>query len=101
MKKLLNVFKRDFTSVFIAQLTGAFNDNLFRTAFATFIIYKAAAITPSGRNFFTLAALAAYMAPFFIFSIPSGELADKYDKAKVIRWIKFSEIFTALLILLG
>lgn len=102
MKKLFSLFlKKDFTALFWAQLAGAFNDNLFRTALAVFITYKIAVLSPKDISFFVTAALGVYMLPFFLFSVLAGEFADKYSKTKVLSIIKFSEIFTALLIALG
>ena len=41
------------------------------------------------------------MLPFFIFSILAGQIGDKYDKTKITRIIKFTEIFTVLIAALG
>ena len=35
--------------------------------------------------------------PFFLFSATAGQLADKYDKALLVRRIKFAEIFVMAL----
>ena len=101
MKKLLTVFKPDFTAVFTAQLTGAFNDNLFRTAFATFTAYRLIGLRPGQVSFFIIAALTAYMLPYFLFSVLAGEIADKFPKPRIIRIIKLTEIITVLLIAVG
>lgn len=102
MKKLFALFlSKDFTCLFSAQLFGAFNDNLFRTAFATFIAFKIADISQAEVSFFVGAALSFYMLPFFLFSVLAGEIADKYDRTKVIRYIKFAEIIIALLAAIG
>jgi len=33
-----------------------------------------------------------FVLPFFLFSATAGQLADKYDKAAIIRWVKLAEI---------
>lgn len=97
MKKLLSLFlSKDFTCLFSAQMLGSFNDNLLRTAFATFITFKIASLSPEESVLFVPAALLFYALPFFLFSVLAGEVADKYSKTKVIRVVKFSEVITAL-----
>lgn len=46
-------------------------------------------------------ASAVFIAPFFFLSALGGELADRYDKAKVAQRLKFVEIFIAALAVLG
>ncbi|MDR1123269.1 MAG: acyl-[ACP]--phospholipid O-acyltransferase [Elusimicrobiota bacterium] len=101
LKNFLSIFKRDFSALFAAQFSGAFNDNLSRAAFSAFITYKIAGLGAGRETFFTVAALAVYMAPFFIFSVLAGEIADKFSKTKTIQIIKLTEVFTVFLIALG
>jgi acyl-[acyl-carrier-protein]-phospholipid O-acyltransferase/long-chain-fatty-acid--[acyl-carrier-protein] ligase len=54
----------------------------------------------SGEVLITLAG-AVLIAPYFFLSALGGELADRYDKARVAQWLKFSEIAVALLAILG
>lgn len=95
------LFKRNFLSLFWAQFTGSFNDNLFRTAFVTFITYQIIAIPGADVSFYVTAALAIYFIPYFLFAIPAGEIADKYSKTVVIKLVKLTEIFTVFLIVAG
>lgn len=37
-------------------------------------------------------AMGVFILPFLIFSAVAGEIADKLNKSKIIRWIKFAEI---------
>lgn len=103
MKKMLSViFKRDFVCLFWTQFFSAFNDNLFRTALAAFIIIFLAKITPVNQEVYaSLFALAIYLFSNLIFSMPGGEVADKYNKTQVIKTVVFTQIITALLISLG
>ena len=103
MKKMLSVFlKKDFTYLFLTQFFEAFNDNLFRTALAAFIMIFLARIAPINRGTVaTLIALAIYLLSTLIFSMPAGEVADKYNKTQVIKTVVFTQIITALLISLG
>ncbi len=46
-------------------------------------------------------ASAIFIAPYFFLSALGGELADRYDKARVAQWLKFVEMFVAALAVLG
>ena len=103
MKKMLNViFKKDFSCLFWTQFFNAFNDNLFRTALAAFIVIFLARITSVNQDLYaSLFALAIYLFSNLLFSMPGGEVADKFNKTQVIKTIVFTQIITALLICLG
>ncbi len=101
MKRLLNLLlRKDFAALFWAQASGVINDNLIRTALTALIAANILTVKGHTMNFVFLI-LAIYMLPFFIFSVLAGQIGDKYDKAKVTRIIKFTEIFTVLLTSLG
>lgn len=77
---------------FGTQFLGAFNDNFFRTTFVTLITFHFMEYSQSTQSLFVSAAFGLFMLPAFLFSPLAGQLADRYDKALVIRWIKFSEV---------
>jgi MFS family permease len=82
---------RRFLPIFVTQLLGAFNDNLFKSAMvilATYAIYNDA----TKEATFNGVAGALFILPFFLFSALSGQLADANDKAKIIRIVKTAEI---------
>lgn len=83
---------RRFLPLFITLFLGAFNDNLFKMAMVTIITYELA--TKMGLNAGVLNPLAAglFILPFMLFSAFAGQLADKYEKSRQIRIIKFVEI---------
>lgn len=91
--KLLST--KRFLPLFIAQFLGAFNDNVFKNAMVILLTYRAAeTLRPD-----LLVPLAAglFILPFFIFSAMAGQLADKYEKAKLVRLIKLYELPCMLL----
>ena len=102
MKHLLNLLTRkDFSALFWAQVSGVMNDNLIRTAL-TALIAANILTAHNGQNFKSIVTMiVVYMLPFFIFSILAGQIGDKYDKTKVTRIIKFTEVFTVLIATLG
>ncbi len=85
--------ERRFLPFFVTQFAGAFNDNLFKNALLLLVTYSA------GGGLFGLSSdvvvnLAAmlFILPFFLFSAIAGQVADRYEKSTVIRWIKFAEV---------
>lgn len=83
---------RRFLPLFVAQFFGAFNDNLFKNALVLLISFRLMADAGSdGQIVITLAA-GLFILPFFLFSALAGQLADKFEKARLIKLCKFSEI---------
>lgn len=87
--RLLN--KRRFLPLFITQLLGAFNDNLFKNAMVLFVVYQVYNDERS-ETWFSALATGLFILPFFLLSALSGQLADQRDKAVIIRWVKTAEI---------
>lgn len=83
---------KGFAPYFWTQFLGAFNDNYYKIACTMLVTYRIAGM-PAGEVA-GLVALAAglFILPFFLFSAIAGQLADRYDKVLLIRWIKFAEI---------
>lgn len=83
--------ERRFAPFFWTQFLGAGNDNLFKFAFTVLVTYQLQVewLPPSLAG---LAIGALFILPFLLFSATSGQLADKYDKTSVIRFVKTLEI---------
>ena len=84
--------ERRFAPFFWTQFLGAANDNLLKFAFTLLVTYHAAewgGADPSTVGF-VLGAL--FIAPFLLLSATSGQLADKLDKARLMRRVKELEI---------
>jgi MFS family permease len=86
---------RRFLPLFSTQFLGAFNDSLFKQAVVLFVTYQLYS-NPAKEFQFSAIAQALFILPFFLFSALSGQLADDHDKARLIRIIKFAEIFIML-----
>jgi len=86
---------RRFLPLFLTQLLGAFNDNLFKFSMVILVTYN---IYESESEDFVFNALASglFILPFFLFSSLAGQLADNYDKARITRLVKTLEIFIAV-----
>jgi acyl-[acyl-carrier-protein]-phospholipid O-acyltransferase / long-chain-fatty-acid--[acyl-carrier-protein] ligase len=83
---------RRFLPLFITQFLGAFNDNVYKNALVILITYVVAEKAGLSPQIMVTAAAGIFILPFFLFSATAGQLADKYEKAFLIRIIKFVEI---------
>jgi acyl-[acyl-carrier-protein]-phospholipid O-acyltransferase/long-chain-fatty-acid--[acyl-carrier-protein] ligase len=87
---------RRFAPLFWCQFFAAFNDNLLKTALVFLILFQA-----NGSSALVTLAGGIFIAPFFFLSGLGGELADRFDKARVAQVVKFVEIFVALVSVIG
>jgi len=93
--------QRRFAPFFWTQALGAGNDNVFKNALVIFVAYHAATLTAIDANTLVNLAAAVFIAPFVLLSATSGQLADKFEKSRLIRYIKLFEIAIMTLGLLG
>jgi acyl-[acyl-carrier-protein]-phospholipid O-acyltransferase/long-chain-fatty-acid--[acyl-carrier-protein] ligase len=91
------MLSRRFAPLFWCQFFAAFNDNFLKTTLIFLILFGGSA---DAEALITLAS-AIFIAPYFFLSALGGELADRYDKARVAQWLKFAEIFVAALAVVG
>lgn len=83
--------QRRFLPLFVTQLLGAFNDNLFKNAMVLFVVYGVFN-SEEQETLFSAVATGVFILPFFLLSALAGQLADTRDKARIIRIVKFCEI---------
>ncbi|WP_057883638.1 MFS transporter [Tsuneonella troitsensis] len=83
--------RRRFLPLFVTQLLGAFNDNLYKTAMVLFVVYEVYR-SEEAEGIFSAVASGVFILPFFVLSALAGQLADMRDKAKIIRIVKAAEI---------
>lgn len=91
--------QRRFAPFFGAQFLGAFNDNLFKTALVTAITYDAASWTDINVGLLNNLIAGLFILPFVLFSATAGQIADKFDKALLMRAVKIMEI--AIMVIAG
>jgi hypothetical protein len=89
--------ERRFGPFFVTQFIGAFNDNVFKNALVILVAFKAAELSSLSSDVLVNLAGALFVLPFFLFSATAGQLADKFDKARLIRAVKAIEIAIMLL----
>jgi hypothetical protein len=93
--------QRRFAPFFWTQFLGAGNDNVYKNALVIFVAFQAASMTTLDPNALVNLAGAVFILPFVLFSATSGQLADKYEKSRLIRWIKVLEIAIMVIGLAG
>lgn len=89
---MLNLFlTRRFLPLFVTQFLGALSDNVLKNAFVMLITFKVA--TERGWETTVVVNLitALLIFPMVLFSAFAGQLADRYEKAALIRKTKIGE----------
>ena len=78
---------RRFLPLFLTQTLGALNDNLFKNALVVMILFKAMG---GGAPLVALSG-GLFILPYAFLSATAGQLADRYDKSRMIRITKLWE----------
>jgi acyl-[acyl-carrier-protein]-phospholipid O-acyltransferase/long-chain-fatty-acid--[acyl-carrier-protein] ligase len=81
-----------FLPLFITQFLGALNDNFFKNALVILVLYRLAEAAGLDGQILVTVAAGVFILPFFLFSATAGQLADKFEKSRLIRLIKLAEI---------
>ncbi|MET0241378.1 MAG: acyl-[ACP]--phospholipid O-acyltransferase [Sphingobium sp.] len=98
---LLLLGKRRFAPLFVVQFLGAFNDNLLKFALlflANFVLFRT---EPAKAGLLATVATGLFILPYFLFSAIAGQIADAWDKAKLVRVVKAAEVVIMTLALIG
>ena len=91
---------RRLLPLFVTQFLGALNDNLFKTALVTLITYGDPH-SSTGTRVIVALSTALFILPYFLFSATAGQLADKFEKSGLIRYVKLWEIGVMALAAVG
>ena len=93
--------EKRFLPFFCTQFLGALNDNVFKTALITMAVFHTAQLTTlNGASLATLLP-GIFILPFFLFSAAAGQLSDKFEKSRLIRFVKIFEVILMLFASLG
>ncbi len=87
---------RRFRPVFFSQFFSALSDNLLRNTLAALALFALV-----GSSWRVAAATAAFVAPAAVLSGLGGELADRMDKARLIRALRQAEMLVAMVAAMG
>ncbi|MBV8964267.1 MAG: acyl-[ACP]--phospholipid O-acyltransferase, partial [Hyphomicrobiales bacterium] len=89
---------RRFAPMFWCQFFAALGDNFLKNTLALLVLFELG--NDEGASAVTFAG-ALFILPFFFLSALGGELADRFDKAKVAQKIKLAELGAAALAAIG
>src|SRR5215510_13326921 len=91
---------RRFAPLFWCQFCSALNDNFLKNALGMLILFglggTSGGLGPHAGVLVTLSGV-VFIAPFFLLSAIGGEVADRFDKARIARAIRLAEIPIAAL----
>jgi len=92
--------QRRFAPFFWTQFAGAANDNLFKFAFTVMVTYQLSVswLQPAMAG---LVIGALFILPFLLFSATAGQITDKIEKTRIIRFVKNLEIAIMLVAAAG
>jgi len=83
---------RRFLPLFATQFLGAFNDNAYRFALVVLVTFNATYASQIDSRVVVTASAGIFILPFFLFSAIAGQLADRFEKSRLIFFVKLFEI---------
>src|SRR4030095_6125698 len=92
---------RRFAAIFGVQFLRALNDNVFKQALVILLAYQTATFTTLSSDLLQNVAQALFIAPFLLFSATAGQLADKYEKRRLITFVVAIELLVMLVGAIG
>jgi 1-acyl-sn-glycerol-3-phosphate acyltransferase len=93
--------QRRFAPFFWTQFFGAFNDNLFKTALLVMLTFEAISWTSVSPATLNIVLPALFILPFVVFSATAGQIADKVEKSRLARAVKWFEVAIMLVAGIG
>ncbi|MGC1302509.1 MAG: acyl-[ACP]--phospholipid O-acyltransferase, partial [Caulobacteraceae bacterium] len=84
--------KRRFAPLFVTNLLDVFNDNLFKTALLMMASYGLYRADPERAALLATIATGLFILPFFLFSGLAGQIADAWERARLVRLVKVAEV---------
>ncbi|HEY0061417.1 MAG TPA: MFS transporter [Telluria sp.] len=84
--------QRRFAPFFWTQFLGAFNDNVFKTAFLVVLTFDAATWTTLDPSILANLIPGLFILPYVFFSATAGQIAEKVEKGRLARIVKLIEI---------
>ena len=91
-------FKSRWSSLFITQFFGVFNDNFLKNCIIFISVFW---LAKEEQNMVIPVASALLVVPFVLFSPLAGKLAQQYPKQKIFEWAKLAEIPIMVIAVVG
>lgn len=93
--------RRRFLPLFLVQFLGAFNDQVYQKAFVALVTYRLADQVGMDVALLGVIASGLFILPFAIVTPTAGQIADRVDKARMMRIVKAWEIVVMGLAVIG
>ena len=94
----LYLFKdKRFLPIFIVQFCGCLNDSIIKNALIILITFKIAESLSVAPYMLVMLANVLFISPFVLFASLAGQIADRYERSKIVKIIKSIEIGIILL----
>jgi len=93
--------ERRFAPFFWTQFLGAFNDNVFKTAFLVILTFDALSWGITDPAMLTTLIPGLFIMPYVFFSATAGQIAEKMEKGRLARYVKVIEIAIMLVAGIG
>lgn len=93
--------ERRFAPFFWTQFLGAFNDNVFKTAFLVVLTFDAISWGVTNPAMLMTLIPGLFILPYVVFSATAGQIAEKMEKGKLARYVKIIEIAIMLVAGIG
>jgi len=90
-----------FLPLLLTKILGVFNDNFFKNSLVFGLLYNVLTLSNMDSAILITMSAGLLILPFFLFSALAGQLADKYQKEKIIQTLKMAEIGIVLLGIFG
>ncbi len=84
--------KRRFAPLFVVQFLGAFNDNVLKYALLFLANFTVYAGQSEKAEMLATISTGVFILPYFLFSAIAGQMADAWDKARLVRIVKAAEV---------
>ncbi|NDG27176.1 MAG: MFS transporter, partial [Proteobacteria bacterium] len=92
MSQIKLLKQKTFFPLFLTQFCGAFNDNFLKNAFVILVTFHGLKVAGLPEGVMVAVIGGCFILPFFLFSAQAGILADRWDKTRVIRYVKVAEV---------
>ena len=93
--------EKRFLPIFVTQFLGAFNDNVYKNSLVILITYSLADKLELDAQMLVILAAGVFILPMVLFSAIAVQIADYYEKSRLIKIIKFIEIILMFIACLG
>jgi acyl-[acyl-carrier-protein]-phospholipid O-acyltransferase / long-chain-fatty-acid--[acyl-carrier-protein] ligase len=80
-----------FLPLFVTNLLGTFNDNLFKTSLLMMASYGIFRAEPQKAAMLAAVAAGLFALPFFLVSAVAGQVADAFERGRLVRLVKLAE----------